>query len=116
MLTIHYHSSHHRTEPTCQPCQADIFHLDDRATAGAGDTGARHRTPTHTLIMLPTLRRRTFEDWHICLYAENHPCLVGVWLHREHHSFVVFLAQPARFEQRHRSTAILAGDGTRPQI
>src|SRR6266487_4044105 len=50
------------------------------------------------------------------LHTKNDARSISVWLHGEHYSLVVLLAQPACFEQRHGRAAILAGDGSCPEV
>src|SRR5712692_5513019 len=95
---------------------ANIFHLHDSATTRTGDTGAGHSTTTNALFSFSALGKRAFGLWHVFLHAKDNACFVSVWLHGQHYSFFVLLAQPVRFEQRDGGAAVLAGDGARPEI
>ena len=68
----------------------------------------------HAPVVLPALRSVPAVLRHIGLHAEDHTRPARLRLHRQKHTLVVLLTQPARLEQGQRGPALLAGDGARP--
>src|SRR6266540_5152765 len=78
------------------------------AAAGTPHAFTTHRPLANLFVILTSLRRVAAHLRHIILDAKGHTSSIGVWLRRQHHPLVVFLAEPAGLEQRDGGAAVLA--------